>query len=64
MRAFGYAAQSQTTVSYADAARTVTVTLDLNTYGDNVLKGETVYDGLGRTVRTRQYETATEYVLA
>lgn len=28
-----------------------------------MLKGETVYDGLGRTVRTRQYETATEYVL-
>lgn len=63
VRAFGSTAQSQSSVSYADSARTITVTSDLNAYGDNLLKGETVYDGLGRTVQTRQYETATHYIL-
>lgn len=64
VRAFGVTAeQSQTTINYNDSARTITVTSDLNEYNDNLLKAETVYDGLGRTVKTRKYEDAAQYVL-
>jgi RHS repeat-associated protein len=63
VRAFGAAEQSQTTINYNDSARTITVTSDLNAYNDNVLKAESVYDGLGRTVKTRKYEDASQYIL-
>jgi RHS repeat-associated protein len=53
---------SQTTYSYNDVGRKVTTTSDLSAYGDNMLKGEAFYDGLGRTTEARQYETATQYV--
>lgn len=64
VRSFGTTAQSQTIISYNDAGRTITVTSDLNGYDDNLLKSEVVYDGLGRTTQSRQYETATRYILA
>lgn len=47
--------RSQTTIKYHDASHLITTTSDRSGYGDNLLKGETVYDGLGRTVETRQY---------
>ncbi|MET0624140.1 MAG: RHS repeat-associated core domain-containing protein [Pyrinomonadaceae bacterium] len=61
VRAVGTAAQSQTTFVYDLAARAVTTTGDLNNYDDNLLKSQTLYDGLGRTVETRQYESAVNY---
>lgn len=64
VRAFGAAEQTQTTIAYNDVGHTITVTSDLNSYEDNLLKAETVYDGLGRTVQTRQYENATQYILS
>jgi RHS repeat-associated protein len=60
--AVGTAAQAQTTIAYDDTNRVVTVTSDQSAYGDNLLKGQTVYDGLGRTIETRKYETATAYI--
>lgn len=54
--------KSQTTFAYDDANRTITTTSDLNTLGDNVLKSQIVYDGLGRTTDKRQYESASAYI--
>jgi hypothetical protein len=53
--AAGTVVQRQTTYSYNDAARTIATRSDLNTYGDNLLTSELLYDGLGRTVETRKY---------
>src|SRR5882672_12375622 len=52
----------QSTFSYNDTARTVTVTRDKNAYGDNLLKGTSFYDGLGRTTESRTYENSTDYI--
>jgi RHS repeat-associated protein len=54
--------RAQTSVTYDDAARTVTTTGDLNSLEDNLLKGEAVYDGLGRTTEARKYETPAQYI--
>ncbi|PYV17688.1 MAG: hypothetical protein DMG07_05250, partial [Acidobacteria bacterium] len=54
--------RNQTTFSYDDTNRVVTTTRDLSSYGDNQVKNAVVYDGLGRTVETRQYENATAYI--
>ncbi len=54
--------KSQTTFAYDDVNRIVTTTSDQNTYGDNVLKSRTIYDGLGRTLETRQYEGVSNYI--
>ena len=58
------ATKRQTTVVYDDAptSRKVTTTSDLNSYGDNLLKSESFYDGLGRTTETRRYEVGGGYV--
>ncbi|MGB7922332.1 MAG: RHS repeat-associated core domain-containing protein [Pyrinomonadaceae bacterium] len=56
------AAKSQTTFTYMDAEHMVRTTSDLNTFGDGKLKSEVVYDGLGRTLETRSYETASTYI--
>nr|MDQ3804573.1 hypothetical protein [Acidobacteriota bacterium] len=60
--AAGTTSQRQTTFTYNDAARTAATTSDLAAYGDNLLKGEVLYDSLGRTSETRQYETAANYI--
>jgi RHS repeat-associated protein len=49
--------RQQKTISYDDDDRIVTVTSDLNTFDDNKLKSETVYDGLGRVTESRTYES-------
>ena len=53
---------AQTTYAYDDTGHKVTVKSDLNGFGDNLLKAETFYDGLGRAVKTRRYETGTQYI--
>lgn len=62
--AVGTSVQSQTSFSYNDAARIVTVTSDRAAYNDNALKTETFYDRLGRTTETHTYETASSYVIS
>lgn len=54
--------KAQTSVVYNDAQKMVTVTSDSKTFGDNLIKSVALYDGLGRTVETREYEDATNYV--
>jgi RHS repeat-associated protein len=54
--------KSQTRFIYDDANRTISTTSDRSGYDDDLLKSEIVYDGLGRTVETRQYEDATNYI--
>ncbi|HKG97104.1 MAG TPA: hypothetical protein VKA97_04795, partial [Pyrinomonadaceae bacterium] len=51
-----------TTFSYDDSNRVVTTTSDLNVNNDNVLTSKMLYDGLGRTTETRQYEGGTNYI--
>jgi RHS repeat-associated protein len=54
--------KSQSTFAYDDVNRVVTSTGDQTAYGDNRLKSQTLYDGLGRATEGRAYETATAYV--
>ena len=61
-RAVATTAASQSTFDYDDANRTITVTSDLNVNNDNALLTRTLYDGLGRTIETRQYESGTNYI--
>ncbi|HEX7317073.1 MAG TPA: RHS repeat-associated core domain-containing protein [Pyrinomonadaceae bacterium] len=63
VRAVGVAeTQSQTVISYDDANRSTTTTSDLNAFTDGLLKSQTLYDGLGRTVESRAYESATTFI--
>jgi RHS repeat-associated protein len=55
-------AKSQMIFSYDDVGRSITTTNDQTSYGDNVLKGQAVYDGLGRTTESRQYEGGSNYI--
>ncbi|MFY9571566.1 MAG: RHS repeat-associated core domain-containing protein, partial [Blastocatellia bacterium] len=56
--------KAQTTFAYDDSlsVRRITTKSDLKTFGDELLHNEVLYDGLGRTVETRQYESATDYI--
>ncbi len=56
VRGVGSSAQTQTTFSYDDVNRTITATSDLHAANDNVIKVQTEYDGLGRSIKMRQYE--------
>ena len=62
--AVGTSAQSQSSFSYNDTARIVTVTSGRDAYDDNLLKTETFYDMLGRTTETHTYESATAYIIS
>lgn len=57
------ATQNQTTFSYNDTGRVITITSDQNTYGDNLLKSELLYDGLGRRTESHAYESSTAYII-
>lgn len=48
--------------TYDDSYRTITVTSDLRSFNDNLLKRQTIYDGLGRTIETRNFENSTDYI--
>jgi RHS repeat-associated protein len=61
-RAVATAAAGQSTFSYDDPNRSITVTSDLNANNDNALLTKTLYDGLGRTTESRQYESGTNYI--
>ena len=54
--------QSQSIFSYDDVNRTVTTTSDLNSFNDGGLVRKVIYDGLGRTCETRQYEGGTNHI--
>jgi len=54
--------RSQMTFGYDDTNHIITSTGDQATYGDNLLKSQTLYDGLGRTTEKRQYEGGTNYI--
>lgn len=56
------ALKNQTTISYDDTNRIVTTTSDLRSYNDNLLKSQTLYDGLGRTTESRKYEIGSNYI--
>lgn len=61
-QAVGTSAESHTSSSYDDAGRATTSSGDLNSTGDGVLTSKSLYDGLGRTTETRQYEGGTNYI--
>ena len=54
--------KNQTTYEYDDSALTITVKSDLNTYGDQVLKTVSLFDGLGRATESRQYEGGDNFI--
>ena len=54
--------KAQSSFIYNDAARTVTSMVDRTNFNDNILKTETVFDGLGRTIETRQYEDSSNFI--
>ena len=54
--------RQQKTFFYDDNHHIVTVTSDLRSYNDNLLKSQMLYDGLGRTRETRSYENAVDYI--
>lgn len=53
---------TQMTFSYDDVNRVITTTSDLYSFNDNVLTSKMIYDGLGRTTETRQYEGGSNYI--
>ena len=56
--------RSQVTTIYDDVNRKVTVTSDLNVFNDNLIKSESFYDSLGRTIDTKNYETGGYVVIS
>jgi RHS repeat-associated protein len=56
------ALKNQTSFTYNDPGRSVTTTVDQNTFGDNQSRSEVVYDGLGRVIENRTYETPSAYI--
>ena len=54
--------QSQSLFAYDDVGHSVTTTSDLYSFGDQVLKNQILYDGLGRTIETRQFEGGNNYI--
>ncbi len=61
--AVGTASANQTTFVYDDPNRTITSTSDKTSYNDNALKSESVYDKMGRTIESRQYEGGSNYIV-
>jgi len=56
----GVVATSQTLFTYLDADHIIRTTTDLTATAKQ--KSEVVYDGLGRTIETRAFETGTNYI--
>jgi RHS repeat-associated protein len=63
-RAVGTATANQTTYSYDDDLRIVTTTRDRDVNNDNFLVSKSIYDGFGRAVENRLYESGTNYIAA
>ena len=62
-RAVGTGVSNQTTFSYDDDTRIITASSDRDNFGDNIIVSKTLYDGLGRTTETRQYEGGSNYIV-
>ena len=62
--AVGTALEIQSTIVYHDGNTDLRVEVksDLNALNDNLVKSESLYDGLGRTVESRRYEPDGGYV--
>ncbi len=61
--AAGTTITNQSTFTYDDANRVITTTSDLNSNNDNLLVSRLLYDGLGRTKETQQYEGGDNYIV-
>jgi RHS repeat-associated protein len=61
-QAVATSAARQITFTHDDANRVITTTSDLNNNNDNLLKSQTLYDGLARTTETRQYESGSNFI--
>ena len=59
----GTALQHQTTFSYDDTNRIITVSRDRDVNNDNLIVRKTVYDQMGRPVEVRQYEGGSNYIV-
>jgi len=55
--AVGTVFEIQSNTIYDDANRRIESKSDLNALNDNLIKSESFYDGLGRTIETRQYDS-------
>ncbi|MFN0141771.1 MAG: RHS repeat domain-containing protein [Pyrinomonadaceae bacterium] len=60
--AIGSEFEAQSSTTYEDTNRRIEIKSDLNALGDNLLKSESFYDGLGRTFEVRKYESDGGYV--
>jgi YD repeat-containing protein len=58
VQALGTPAATQTTFTYDDVNQIVTATSDRDTLGDNILKSQKLYDGLGRETQSLLYGDA------
>ena len=55
--------KQQTLITYDDVNRVITKTTDFNSFNEaSPLKTQIVYDGMGRTTETRQFENASTYI--
>jgi RHS repeat-associated protein len=55
-------AKSQKLFQYDDSNKKITTLADFSTFNDQAIKNEILYDGLGRTTQSRQYEGASTYI--
>jgi RHS repeat-associated protein len=60
--AAGTPAEAHTSISYNVGTTDVHVRSDKDSAGDGALHSETIYDGFGRPVETRQYESGSGYI--
>ena len=54
--------ENQTTFAYDDDNRVITTSSDRDTNNDNLLVSKVLYDRLGRTIESRQYEGGSNYI--
>lgn len=54
--------RNQSAFIYDDPGHSITTKTDLNASSDGLLQTQMLYDGLGRTIETRKYENATDYI--
>lgn len=55
--------KKQTNIIYDDANRRIETKSDLKAFNDNLLKSESFYDGLGRTIKTHEYESDGNFIV-
>ena len=63
VRAHNKPEQNLTLFSYDDLNRIVTTSTDKDFYNDQQIKTQVVYDGLGREIETRQYESPNAFIV-